>query len=291
MPVYNGENYVRHAIESVLAQTYQDFEFCILDNASTDATESICKSYANQDRRIRYHRHAKNLGASQNHILVFRMAQGKYVKLIAHDDQWEPTLLEKAVRVLDESPEVVLVYPKTRWIDKNGSTIGDFVTDVKFDSSRARDRIRSVVYGRHRAYPIFGLARSSAMAKTRNAQPYVDSDRVWLAQLALQGPFYEIQEYLFYSREHDGGRYAGSTNTPHRALAWFDPTKKVKVILPYLRLYAEYLGSVLRANLPVIEKTASFYVVATCFRNRWWRSLFKEDIARIFRIFIPASPK
>jgi len=291
LPVYNGQRYIRYAVESVLGQTYRDFELCILDNASTDATEDICNSYVRQDSRIRYHRHPKNLGASLNHILGFKMALGKYVKLLAHDDAWDPTLLEKSVRVLDEHPEVVLVYPRTRWIDKNGDVIGDFQTNIDFSSTRARDRVGAVVHGRHRAYPIFGLARRSAMAKTDNLKPYVDSDRVWLAQLALQGPFYEIKEYLFLSREHDGGRYAGSTNTPTVALAWFDPTKKQKLILPYMRLYREYLKSVVRADLPMREKAASFYVVATCLRNRWWRNLFKEDVVRIMKAVTPSFVK
>lgn len=289
LPVYNGENYIRQAIDSVLSQTYRDFELCILDNASTDATEAICRAYAERDRRIRFRRHPKNLGASRNHLLGFQMAQGRYIKHIAHDDAWEPTLLAKSVHILDECPEVVLVYPKTRWIDKNGDTLGDFDSSIDFSSERARDRLRSTVHGRHRAYPIFGLARYSAMAKTDYAQPFVDSDRVWLAQLALQGPFREIPECLFLSREHDGGRYAGTTNTPHQALAWFDPTIKQQLILPYMRLYVEYLKSVRRADLPSLEKAACFYVVTTCFRDPWWRSLLKEDIVRILKAMTPAS--
>ena len=222
LPVYNGENYVREAIESVLTQTYRDFEFLIVDNASTDATERICTAYAVNDSRICCHRHAKNWGASMNRILGFRMASADYIKLIAHDDVWAPTLLEKCVQVLDEHPEVILAYPKTRLIDENGDTIEDFDSKLDFSSERARDRIRSSVWGRHRAYPIFGLARSSAMAKTKNLQPFVDSDRVWLARLALQGPFKEIPEYLFYSRMHDR-RYGSLAARPSVQLAWFDP--------------------------------------------------------------------
>lgn len=285
LPVYNGENFLQLAVDSVLAQTFTDFELLILDNASTDATETICRNYAAQDPRIRYQRHAKNLGASMNHILGFRMAQAAYLKYIAHDDEWEPELLEKSVYILDAHPEVILVYPKTRVIDENGRTIEYFDPKLDFSSRRARDRIRSSVWGRHRAYPIFGLARSSAMAKTKNLLPFVDSDRVWLARLALQGPFCEIPEYLFLSRMH-GKRYGSLADRPSLQLAWFDPAKQRRIVLPSMRLYFEYLKAVVEADLPLEEQAACLYVAATCLRERWWRGRLKDDLARMFMAIV-----
>src|SRR6516165_373080 len=66
VPVHNGALFLRQALESLMAQTYEDFELIIADNASTDETESICQSFAAQDRRVRYHRSNKNLGAARN---------------------------------------------------------------------------------------------------------------------------------------------------------------------------------------------------------------------------------
>jgi glycosyltransferase involved in cell wall biosynthesis len=66
LPVYNGENYIQEAIESILSQTFEDFELIISDNASTDQTEAICRSFALKDERIRYFRNQENLGASSN---------------------------------------------------------------------------------------------------------------------------------------------------------------------------------------------------------------------------------
>src|SRR6266404_4553072 len=61
LPVYNGDNYLAVAIDSILAQSYGDFDFLISDNASTDGTEEICQAYAQRDRRIRYIRQPKNV--------------------------------------------------------------------------------------------------------------------------------------------------------------------------------------------------------------------------------------
>ena len=67
LPVYNGEDYVAEAIESILAQTYQNFELLINDNASTDRTEAICRAYAAADERVMYARNQTNLGAAANY--------------------------------------------------------------------------------------------------------------------------------------------------------------------------------------------------------------------------------
>lgn len=66
LPVYNGENFLKCALESILSQTYVDFELIISDNASEDATEAICKAFAEQDQRVHYYRNATNLGLFKN---------------------------------------------------------------------------------------------------------------------------------------------------------------------------------------------------------------------------------
>ena len=73
LPVCNGENYLKQALDSIMAQTYTDFELIISDNASTDRTAQICKEYANRDPRIRYYRNEKNLGAARNFNYVFEL--------------------------------------------------------------------------------------------------------------------------------------------------------------------------------------------------------------------------
>src|SRR3546814_12920885 len=86
LPVYNGANYLAAAIESILAQTVADFDLIISDNASTDATEQICRAYAGADRRIRYVRQPQTLGAAANFNLLARMSEKPYFKWAAPDD-------------------------------------------------------------------------------------------------------------------------------------------------------------------------------------------------------------
>src|ERR671915_430558 len=91
LPVYNGANYLRKAVETILEQSYESLELIISDNASTDDTADICRDLSARDARIRVSRNAQNVGAARNYNIVFNAARGKYFKWAAHDDVLAPT--------------------------------------------------------------------------------------------------------------------------------------------------------------------------------------------------------
>src|SRR5215467_5057025 len=124
LPVYNGENYLAVAVESMLAQTFTDFELIITDNASTDRTEEICRKFANADPRVRYHRNERNVGGARNQAIAVQLSRGRYVRLSAHDDKVAPTHLEECVAVLKKRPDVVIAFTGTIAIDEFGDQIG-----------------------------------------------------------------------------------------------------------------------------------------------------------------------
>ena len=86
MPVYNAERFLAGTLDSIVAQSFRDFELIISDNGSTDRTASICRDYASRDCRIRYFRHEVNRGAAWNHNYVLGLAQGEFFKWNAYDD-------------------------------------------------------------------------------------------------------------------------------------------------------------------------------------------------------------
>lgn len=88
MPVFNGASFIQEALDSLLAQTFTDFELIISDNASTDGTQSICRKYAAQDGRIRYVRQVENRGATSNFKFLLDEAAGEYFMWAASDDVW-----------------------------------------------------------------------------------------------------------------------------------------------------------------------------------------------------------
>ena len=115
LPVYNGENYMAAAIDSLLAQTFTDFELIISDNASTDATEQICRDYAHRDGRIRYYREEVNRGAAWNFTHTFELARGEYFKWHAHDDLCARPCWSAASRCLMTTPPPCCAMPGQPW--------------------------------------------------------------------------------------------------------------------------------------------------------------------------------
>ena len=120
LPVYNGEHYLKDAIDSALHQTFEDFELLIADDCSSDSSEDIIADCARLDPRIKHWRNKHNLGLFENYNEAMRHASGKYIKLYAQDDFWEPTILARQFDTLVASPEVALVSCARRIVDENG---------------------------------------------------------------------------------------------------------------------------------------------------------------------------
>src|ERR1700730_2505125 len=115
--LYNGDRFLAAAIESILNQTFQDFELIISDNCSTDRSEEICRKFAAQDDRIRYYRADRNMGAGWNLRNVYFKATGKYFKWAAHDDMIQPDFLRQCIDALEADDSLVVAHTYTRVID------------------------------------------------------------------------------------------------------------------------------------------------------------------------------
>src|SRR5262245_47700567 len=97
LPVYNGRRFLAAAVESILSQSFSDFELIIVDNASSDTTEEIARRFAAQDVRVRYFRNEKNLGAAPNFNRAFELARAPLVRWASHDDLWTPDAMKLCV--------------------------------------------------------------------------------------------------------------------------------------------------------------------------------------------------
>jgi glycosyltransferase involved in cell wall biosynthesis len=103
LPVYNGAKYIKEALDSLLCQSFQDFEIIISDNASDDNTETIARSYEQRDDRITYIKQTTNIGSANNFLYVLHKAKGKYFMWAAHDDMWAENWLEVLIKELSPS--------------------------------------------------------------------------------------------------------------------------------------------------------------------------------------------
>ena len=110
MPVRNGESHLLEAVNSLLSQTFDDFELLVSDNASTDGTAKLLADIAASDQRVHVVQQPKPLPAIENFNLLLRRAQGEYFMWAAHDDIWEPTFVERAVALLEADPRAVMAF-------------------------------------------------------------------------------------------------------------------------------------------------------------------------------------
>jgi len=251
LPVYNGERFLKAAIDAILAQTVVDFELIISDNASTDMTEKICRSY--KDPRIRYYRSETNKGAAWNYNRVFQLATGKYFKWAAHDDVIAPDFLQRCVDALDDDPSAVLCQGQIKMIDEEGIVIKNHPLRPKLQSSKPHHRFSEMMLKHHISLHIFGLIRSDTLRKTKLIDFYGGSDRVLLAHLALLGRFIELPQYLFFSRLHAQQSSIKYEQSLSAYAAWFDPRNKGKRLFPWWRMMKEYLSLLFHNGLKVHE--------------------------------------
>jgi glycosyltransferase involved in cell wall biosynthesis len=263
VPVYNGENYLEAALDSLLAQTFEEFEIIISDNASTDRTSAISRAYAAKDDRVRYLCNPINIGASQNFNRVVKLARADYFKWAAHDDLCHPEFLAKCVAVLDQHPEVINCYARTQIVDEQGHLkpeTHEFDGQLRLDADQPNQRFHDIVCTFQMCYSLFGVIRKAALMQTPLYGSYSHADGVLLARLVLLGKFYELPEYLFFSRQHAQQSWqmfdTGRDHDRYRYTAWFDPVKAGKILLPYWRIFGEYSRSILIAPISYAEKMA-----------------------------------
>jgi glycosyltransferase involved in cell wall biosynthesis len=254
LPVYNGSNYLAEALDSILAQTYPNWELILSDNGSTDSTPALCAAYAARDGRIRYHRHAVNMGASRNFNFTFALARGPYFRWTAHDDVCAPQLLERCLAGLLAHPEAVLCHPRTRVIGPAGEFLYDDAVRLRTESRRPAERWNDLIALDHACFAVFGLMRTSLLRRTRLLEAFVGSDRNLLAELSLLGPFHEIPEYLFHRRDHPGTSTRRFPQASAR-LAWFRESPS-GAWSPTLRRAAGYLASLWRVPLAARDRLA-----------------------------------
>jgi len=259
MPVYNGERFLEEAIDSMLNQSFKDFELIISDNASTDRTQEICRAYLARDRRIRYFQNQTNLGATANFNRVFELSSGEYFKLANADDLSAPDLLAKCVAVLDAHPEVVLCYPKTTIIDENGDMIRQYEDNLDLRISSATDRFRAARQRIGLVNVLQGLIRSNALRRTSLMGNFLASDVVLVVELTLYGQFYEIPQRLFFRRIHP--QAASSITSLESKQEFIDPKLKGKPSLCSWRRHFGYLASIMQAPLTPTEKARLAYSV------------------------------
>jgi len=285
LPVYNGENFLAQAIDAILAQTFEDFELIITDNASTDRTREIYLSYASQDKRIRYYRHDRNLGASKNFNRAYELSKGKYFEWAAHDDMLAPEALSACVLALEQNSDAVLSFPKGRMVDAAGNSVNSsdangmwqkWDANKKWQAPTPQERFGAHICANHFPVEAFGLIRSAILSKTVLMGSFPAADRVMLAELSLYGPFYQVPERLFFHRTHPL-RSVKAFPTLHSRAVWFDTALAGRIVFPSWRFVKECHAAMWRAPLTLKERMGCYLQMVRWVRKN--RKKMYEDLA------------
>jgi glycosyltransferase involved in cell wall biosynthesis len=239
MPVYNGEKHIREAIDSLLAQDFTDFELIISDNTSQDRTLDICQEYAARDPRVRVFSNPYNIGLPQNFNRLVHLARAPYFKWASHDDRCDAAFIRRCVEGLDSDSSVVLAFPRTILTEEDGSIIGSYNEPVDATSPDAATRFLSMFWDLRLCNMIFGVMRMSALRRTHLMPLYPIMDKVFLAELALQGRVVQVPEPLFYRR------YPTSRESLHKHMAkWLDPENRGAFYFTRVNIHYHYLRTI-----------------------------------------------
>jgi glycosyltransferase involved in cell wall biosynthesis len=291
IPVYNGEKYLAEALDSLLAQSFREFEIIICDNASTDRTAEISRAYEVKDDRVRYFRNDRNIGAALNFNRTFELSGAPLFHGGACDDLYEPRFLESCVEALDRDSGVVLSHTRTKLIGDEGEPLlHDPVRDCYIDSygnvrgtsgdvmrpqaahiaeaASPEVRFREVLWLMGWSLPMSGVIRREALLRTSLYRNYSGADKVLLAELALQGRFYEIGEELFAKRMHQGCTHYKTTRerAEHEA--------KGSGGIPQVRMLIDYTTMTFAADLSARQRVhCMLTVIGMARRPQVWRRL------------------
>jgi glycosyltransferase involved in cell wall biosynthesis len=199
LPVYNGERYLRRALDSLLAQDYSNFQLLISDNASTDLTREICEEFAARDTRIRLNVNDTNIGLVGNFQLVLERAPGKYFMWAAHDDVWTNTFIGSMVRELETHTDAAVAMCAVERVYENGAThdLVRYPGRANPNTMTTFQLALALAEGSPHHLFIYGLYRTEFLRQAFvNFPRVIASDRLMMIQVALSTRFRFVDEVL-----------------------------------------------------------------------------------------------
>lgn len=204
LPVYNGEQFLRQTLESLLKQTYKNLELIVSDNASTDSTGAICEEYAGSDQRIHYYRNAVNCGGAANMDRVFDLSSGGYFMWASDEDYWAPDYVSSCMEVFVESDKIILAGSWSTFVDAETEEI--ILTDKGFStvglsiSDRFKLHKQVIHSGTYIAAMFHGIYKRRPLSAVMPMWNLILSDQLLLARLCFLGEFHVVPKLLMMKR-------------------------------------------------------------------------------------------
>jgi hypothetical protein len=231
MPLYNNAANLPEALESLLAQSYEDFLLVLLDDASTDDTEEVARRHAAQDARIRYFRRDTRRAMVATWREVAEIAarecpSATYFAWVSDHDRWHPRWLERLLDELDDDPSAVLAYPIARRMSQGGDELekGPRLFDTAGMPELLTRWQRFCRAGVGCGDMVYGLMRMENLKKAGVFRTVLRPDRLLMVELTLQGCIRQVPEVLWFRRQSTGTSVERQPNTlvlPGEEPKWF----------------------------------------------------------------------
>ena len=273
IPVRNGARYIGRALDSLLAQDFDDFEVVICDNASTDGTGDIVDRYIERDPRFRCTHNAEDIGQIENFNRVFELSQGDYFRWMGADDWLEPAYARKCVAALDARPDAVGVTTQWRYMDDEGHIDSIDVLGPRVDAPTPFQRLcRALLLLQTPPAllfdPIYSLIRRNSMQRTGLLPINAWTDRLLAVELCLLGPFCHLDDCL-------STRRAAFERWKVRLPRYSERLKKKRG--HRVMLYVGFAAIVRRAPLNIWQKISCWFAIL----YYWLREDARRRVKRI----------
>lgn len=254
LPVFNGEKEIARALDSLLAQTWRDFELIISDNASSDRTADVCRRYTEIDPRIRYVRQRLNVGPMANFDCLLRAARGEYFMWAAHDDQWDPRFVQAALDGFSSGGDSVVAVISEAQYTIQGIPQKFFPEGEAFRSQAISDPVKRVAFMLRFNFGnlYYSLYRRSVLVAGENTvlgklrRPTLNEIPFFL-QVAAQGNWYVLPEVLFFKETNQDTYQQAYWEMVGGRLPVVSPWKYLKSLINGARYHRSALWAVLES--------------------------------------------
>lgn len=286
IPVRNAEKHIEKLIDSILKQTFQDFEIVIADNVSTDNTREILQKYASKDDRIRYYFNETNIGQIENFNLVFNLSRGKFFRWIGADDWLEPNYVEDCVALMEADPNLIGVTTFTVMHQVGGYEYRFEYLGERLESKDPSRRLSMLMWllskGLLYLSPISAIFRRNALQKTSLFQIYSDTDLIMAAEIALIGPFGHVNKHLVHR-----WRPLTAPTKMEEMYKRYHPIRYKEVQHSYRRSCMKILAMVWQTEISTAQK-----IICSIAVSRFFLMKFPREVARKLKLhFLSILPR
>jgi|TARA_B110000467_G_scaffold23248_1_gene20788 glycosyltransferase involved in cell wall biosynthesis len=285
MPVYNGELFIKKAIESILDQTFTDFELIISNNSSTDSTEKICQDFIDKDNRIQIHTQKKNIGIHRNFNFLLSKAKGEYFAWAAVDDYLDNDFMEKNLKILESDKSVVSSVGKIIPYGVDSLDIDSTLVDTSVFPKFLKNFIKS---GRRRKMIDAGPVSGNMNYKIRTFFKITKSLGRWygvhrteqLKKCIIEKPFINVEVSVFLNLLRLGDFHEESSTTLYE----FDEGISSRGIINMAKYSGHNLFETLFPFYPFTKWVIQNFGVSIFFRN--FDILFKMNLGGEFALIV-----